>query len=205
MPAGEGILRLFHFRPERLEFDGFLRTQMVPDLRRMPGLLDVHVGRRGPDQGDDRIVVSVWADRASMVAGVGDSLTNPVFHPDRLADTIDRRLEILEMRIALTFESAEPPVLLRLFRGEVRPGELDDYVTEVTAGTLADADGGGGPCALYLAADPPDGFVTVSLWPSWHAIEVATGGDIHRPMTTKDTRRLVGMEVIHYEVVAGPA
>jgi hypothetical protein len=48
---------------------------------------------------------------------------------------------------------------------------------------------------------PPDRFITVSLWPSWSAIEVATGGDIHRPIVTRDPRRIVGMDVEHYEVV----
>ena len=41
----------------------------------------------------------------------------------------------------------------------------------------------------------------MSLWPSWDAIARATGGDIHRPTTTKDSTRLVGIDVAHYEVV----
>ena len=201
MPADRRILRVFRFRPEHPEFDGFLRTEMVADLRRFPGLLDVHIGRRGQDQGGDRIVTTVWADRPSMTAAVGESLETSTFHPERLADTTDRTLEILDLRIALPFEVSEPPSLLRMFRGEVRPGELDAYVDETRAGTLADAEAGRGPCALYLAVDPPDRFITVSLWPSWQTIEIATGGDVHRPLTTKDTSRLVGMDIAHYEVV----
>ena len=201
MSADGRILRVFRFRPERPEFDGFLRAQMVPDIRLSPGLLDVHVGRRGPDQGDDRLVATVWADRASMVAAVGDSLETSTFHPERLVDTIDRTLLTLDLRVLLSFEGSEPPALLRFFRGEVRPGELDAYVDETRAGTLADAEAGRGPCMLYLAIDPPDRFVTLSLWPSWQAIETATGGDIRRPLTTKDTSRLIGMDIAHYEVV----
>lgn len=201
MPAGPRILRVFRFRPEHPEFDGFLRAEMVPDLRRSPGLIDVYVGRRGQDQGGDRVVTTVWTDRASMLEAVGESLETSPFHPERLADTTDRSLDILDLRIALPFELAEPPTLLRLFRGEVRPGELDAYVEETKAGTLADTEAGRGPSVLYLAVDPPDRFVTVSLWPSWPAIEVATGGDIHQPLTTKNTRRLVGMVIAHYEVV----
>jgi len=106
-----------------------------------------------------------------------------------------------DIRIELPFSTAEPPALLRLFRGTVRPGELEDYVSEVRTGTLADAETGRGPAALYLATDPPDDFVTVSLWSSWEAIALATGGDIARPTITKDSRRLVGIEVAHYETV----
>ena len=54
---------------------------------------------------------------------------------------------------------------------------------------------------LYLAADPPDRFLTLSLWPDWSAIERATGGDVHRPMSTKDSARIVDMDIVHYEVV----
>jgi hypothetical protein len=41
----------------------------------------------------------------------------------------------------------------------------------------------------------------VSLWSSWEAIALATGGDIARPTITKDSRRLVGIDVAHYETV----
>ena len=46
-----------------------------------------------------------------------------------------------------------------------------------------------------------DRFVTLSLWRSWDAIETATGGDVHRPIVTRDPRRIIGMDVIHYEVI----
>ena len=48
----------------------------------------------------------------------------------------------------------------------------------------------------------PDRFLTVSLWPDWAAIERATGGDIRRPMSTKDSARIVDMDIVHYEVVS---
>ena len=68
------VIRLSCFRSARAEFDQVLRTVMLTDLRRMDGLLDVHVGRRGPDQLGDRIVASIWTDRNAMVAGMGPSL-----------------------------------------------------------------------------------------------------------------------------------
>ena len=41
----------------------------------------------------------------------------------------------------------------------------------------------------------------MSLWPDWAAIERATGGDVRRPMATKDSARIVDMDIVHYEVV----
>ena len=58
-----------------------------------------------------------------------------------------------------------------------------------------------GPNAIYLAPVEADRFVTLSLWPSWDAIETATGGDVHRPIVTKDPRRIVDMAIVHYEVI----
>ena len=84
--------------PSRPEFDGFLRTEMLPDVRRSaraprrphrpsrPG-----IGRR-PDRGDR------LGDRAAMIAAVGETLEASTFHPERLAETTDRTLEILDLR-----------------------------------------------------------------------------------------------------------
>jgi len=201
MPDDGHVLRVFRFRPVVSEFDGFMRAEMLPAVVRLPGLLAVHAGRRDTEAGGDRIVATVWESRAAMIEVVGATLEQSPFFPDRLAQTIDRSLDTLDIRIELPFSIAEPPTLLRLFRGTVRPGELEDYVSEVRLGTLADADAGRGPAALYLATDPPDDFVTVSLWSSWEAIALATGGDIARPTITKDSRRLVAIDVAHYEIV----
>jgi hypothetical protein len=201
MPDEGHVLRVFRFRPVSSEFDSFLRRVMLPEVRHLPGLLAVNAGRRDHESGGDRVVTTVWEDRTAMVASVGETLEESPFHPDRLPQTMERTLEILDVRIALPSMTSETPALLRLFRGTVRPGELDDYVEEVRVGTQADADGGRGPCALYLATDPPDGFVTVSLWQSWEAIARATGGDIARPTLTKDSRRLATIDVAHYESV----
>jgi len=174
---------------------------MLPDLRRMPGLLDVHVGRHGLDALGDRIVASVWESHDSMVAGLGASLAEPVFHPERVSDTTDQTLEVHRLAFEFRFELAAPPTILRLFRGVVRSGELEPYVEEALAGTLADTEAGRGPNAIYLAPVLPDRFITMSLWPDWTAIEIATGGDVHRPIVTKDPRRIVEMDVVHYEVI----
>jgi heme-degrading monooxygenase HmoA len=195
------VIRLFRFRPARVEFDKTLRTIMVPDLRRMEGLIDVHVGRHGSEQLGDRVVATIWTDRAAMNAGMGPSLAESTFHTDRLSETTDRQFEAHELDLMLRFPGGPPSTLLRLFRGQVKPGELEAYIEEARAGTLADVEAERGPAALYLAADPPDRFLTVSLWPDWAAIERATGGDVRRPMATKDSARIVDMDIVHYEVV----
>ena len=55
------------------------------------------------------------------------------------------------MPIALRFAPPAAATVLRLFRGTVRPGELEPYIDEAQAGTLADTEAGAGPTALYLA------------------------------------------------------
>jgi len=201
MALGGHVLRVVRFRSQGAESDGYLRSVMIPYLRGLPGLLDIHVGRRDQIEGDDRIVVTVWADRAAMTDALGESGHHPEGFPERQGVVTTETVEALDLRIELRFASEQPSLLLRLFRGEVRPGELEAYIDETRAGTLADAAADRGPAVLFLAADPPDRFVTVSLWSSFQAIADATGGDIHRPTTTKDSSRLVGMDVVHYEVV----
>ncbi len=63
------------------------------------------------------------------------------------------------------------------------------------------SEGGHGPLALYLALEEPDRFVTLSVWSSWSALEVATGGDVGRPVATRHEERLLAWEAAHYEVL----
>lgn len=174
---------------------------MLPDLRQLPGLIDVHVGRHGSSELGDRVVASVWQDRDAMVRVMGESLSTSTFHPEHMSETTDQVLEVHELAFAIRFAPPSAATVLRLFRGSVRPGELGPYIEESRAGTIADTEAGRGPNAIYLAPAGTDQFVTLSLWPSWDAIETATGGDVHRPIVTKDARRIVEMAVIHYEVI----
>ena len=63
------VLRLFRFRPVRKGFDGILRDALIPDLFAFPDLVDVYVGRHGPDEMGERLVASVWESRAAMIDG----------------------------------------------------------------------------------------------------------------------------------------
>ena len=137
-----------------------------------------------------------------MVRAMGESLSTSTFHPDRLSETTDQVLEVHELAFAIRFASPSAATVLRLFRGHVRPGELEPYIEESRAGTIADTEAGRGPNAIYLARVEADRFVTLSLWRNWDAIETATGGDVHRPIVTKDPRRIIEMDVVHYEVIA---
>ena len=43
--------------------------------------------------------------------------------------------------------------------------------------------------------------MTLSVWSSWSALEVATGGDVGRPIATRHEERLLAWEAAHYEVL----
>ena len=201
------VIRLFRFRPVHREFDHILRTEMLPDLRRIPGLVDVHVGRHGSDALGDRIVGSVWSSRGAMVAGIGESLTQSIFHPERIPGHHRPACSrSTSSRSGSASSCRRHATILRLFRGGVRPGELDGLRRGGPGSArIADDEVGRGPNAIYLAPVEPDRFITMSLWPSWDAVQTATGGDVHRPIVTKDPRRIVDMDVVHYEVIPADA
>ncbi len=155
------VLRLVRFRPVHKGFDATLRDHLIPDLVAFPDLVDVYVGRQGPDEMGERLVASVWGSRSAMTTAVGQTLDPSTFHPERLAETIDQALDVHELDLALRFDAAPAPIksetgILRLVRGQVRPGEIAAYREAVRLGTIADADDGHGPLALYLAVELPE-------------------------------------------------
>jgi heme-degrading monooxygenase HmoA len=180
-------IRLLTFRP--------LETPSVVDR-------DLIVGRRTNGTDPERIVVSVWEASEPMEAWAGGSGIDAVPERSLIAGIEVRALEVLALAAEFEVEQATPPSVLRVFRGVVRDGELDAYVDEAHAGTLADDKAGYGPHALYLGVDPPNRFLTVSLWADWSSIEAATGGDIRRPVATRHADRLTGGNAEHYEVVS---
>ena len=198
------VLRLFYFRPVASAFDSILRDVMIPDLRKLPGLVDIFLGRRGPDELGPRLNASVWTSREAMVAGVGEDFDPPVFHPEYIDETTERVLEILPLAISLPFDGMGTPRILRTLRGQVRPGEREAYFEAARDGTIADIDAGGGSLALHLAIGPgDDDFLTVSVWESWSALETATGGDVKRPVATRHPERIERWDAAHYEVIGG--
>jgi heme-degrading monooxygenase HmoA len=206
VPVGDpSVLRLFGFQPLGFgaDYDARLRRTLLPAFLELPGLRGVCVGRRGPDDSGERMIVSIWESTGAMSVAQGAG-------GDRLEiETAEEvgacRLESVTLAVDLPFDRAEPAQVLRVFRGQVREGELDLYVEEARNGTLADAAGPHGPVGLYLGPQPPDRVVTVSLWTGWESIEAATHGNIRQPIATSNAARLVGGTATHYEVVPGAA
>jgi hypothetical protein len=196
--ADDAVIRLFSFRAVMPAFDEILRHELMPELCTKPGLVDCYSGRQGPD--GSRLVASVWRDQAAMVDALGLEPGGP-FHPEYMDATTDRAVAALGLRISERFPVAEAPRILRILRGRVKPGELDAYVEDVRHGTAHDADSPNGPTSLYLGVDADGSFATVSAWRDWHHIELATGGDIHRPRATRRPERLLDWDVDHYEIV----
>ncbi len=196
------VLRLFTFRAVRPAFDEILRHQLVPDLGAQVGIVDCYSGRQGPDEIGPRVVASVWTDPQAMIAAVGPSLGQGLFHPELLDETTDRVLEVLPVRLASRVENAgTAPTILRTLRGRVRQDGLDEYLADVQDGVDADTLAGIGPVSLYVAETGEDSFITLSAWRDWADIEHATGGDVHQPRATRHREHLLDWDVTHYEIV----
>lgn len=126
------VVRIFRCLPLRLEFDSLLRDQLIPDLLRLPGLIDVLVGRHGPDSIGERLVASIWSSEAAMAEAMGPAgdIEASIFHPEHLDQTTERSMTVHPLAIAYHAELTEPGRVLRLVEGRVRDGELDAYVAE---------------------------------------------------------------------------
>jgi hypothetical protein len=201
--ASPSPIRLLTFRPTESQslVDRDIRAAVASGRFGGPGQRHLMVGRRGSDAEGERVIVSVWDDDGSMAAWAGGPF-NEIVAEQALIPAIEvRALEIMPVAVALGLVQPVEPQVLRIFRGDVREGELDAYVDEARTGTIADIEAGHGPHALYLAVDPPTAFLTVSLWGDWEAIERATGGDIRRPVATRHADRLSRGTAQHYEVV----
>jgi hypothetical protein len=197
------VIRLFSFRAARPAFDEILRDVMMPDLSVQPGLMDCYSARQGPDEIGPRVVASVWRSRPEMVAALGEQLGSGPFHPEYLDESTDRVLEVVPLEIAERFDAAEPARILRILRGIVGSGEMAAYVDDVRTGMHIDVASSDGPVSLYLGSSGGDAFITVSAWRKWTDIELATGGDVHRPRATRRPERLIDWDVSHFEIVQG--
>lgn len=183
------------------DLDVMIRDLCHTRLRGLSGLRDLHAGRRGPDQADERVIVSVWASQMQMVEALGSGSESEPAELETIERTTDIGLEVLPIELSLSFTRPDPPRILRIYRGEVRRGELDSYVREARAGTYADAAARHEPNTLYLAVRPPGEFVTVSFWDDWTRIEAATGSNINDPILTQHGERLARGSAVHYELL----
>jgi heme-degrading monooxygenase HmoA len=196
------VVRAFSFRPRGTgsAVDESFRTTILPDVLSLEGLRDAFVGRRSEDTGE-RVLVTVWDTAAAMTAATDEAELIGRLNDEEQAALATARLEVGRLAFSLSAERAEPPRILRIVRGTVRGGELETFVEEARAATLGEERTNDGLVALYLGITGKVTFVTVSAWTGWEAIEVATGGDIRRPLATKNSERLVTFDGAHYEIL----
>src|SRR3954452_11813771 len=199
--AGRADLRLFAFAPAaagRL-VDARLRHDIAPRIAELAGLTGLFLARRVGDSVERRIIATVWIDPEAMDVGL---------HAGGLAGIeadLQGEAEVLSLELEILDDRPLVPTVLRIFRGTVRSGALDRYVELAREGTGADMAADIGPIALYLAPQPPQSVITVSLWADWDRIMQATGGKLDKPIATRHADQLVRAQVEHFEVIPAPA
>jgi len=195
------VLRLFRFKPATPQFDETVRATLLPDLGRLPGLLDMVAGRRVSLADDDRVIASIWRSWSAMQDAVGASVEESPFHPELLDGSTNRKFSATPIVFGDLYLAGAEPRLLRVVEGSVREGEFASYVEEAGAGTREDNAAGRGPVALYLARAGTNDFVTLSTWTEWDDVQDATGSDIRRPQATRHAQRLAAWSASHFEIV----
>jgi hypothetical protein len=199
------VLRLVTFDAATAGFDAGLRETLAGEPDATPGLRVLVAGRIGPGEDGERVLATVWHDAealdAAVAAGAAAAIAAPAaLHGTAAGDAITLPVEVeLPPLEGVTFSIA------RVVRGTTRPGELEAYAAQARGGSRADRAVGEGPLALYLALDPPDRFVTLSLWGGWSHVETATGADHEHVERTRHEEMLVSWRAEHYEVVPGLA
>lgn len=198
MQGSSAVLRVSRFRRSALwsEIDVTLREAM-PTYRAQPGLLDAWLGRHGPEVDDERVIVSIWqsaaAERDSLrLPEMLSEITEAIELPSRV---------VLPVAFHVRFERSDPPSILRIYEGTTHESQLDAYVDDARYGSLVDGESEDGPIAVCIAVDPPVSFITASIWTDWRCIEASTGGDVHRPLQTRNADRLASGSPTHYEFV----
>lgn len=202
MAAGWLWILGFRVAGELAEIDAGLRSDAVPLLRDIAGLSWSFAGRRSTDSDWDHVIAATVADAAAAAAV--DATIRQWLCDRWPLDGSTVRTQLCRLAASLRFAPPEEARILRIFNGEVREGSLDSYVAAATRGTREDAARGHGPVALVLGTDGLTRFTTVSAWSDWANIEIATGGDITRPVATKRHESLIGGRVEHYELIVEP-
>jgi hypothetical protein len=180
--------------------DAGIRQVVAPAIAGFDGVFAFFAGR---SVDGERILASVWdsEDAVRVAAGqrIGDATA--LFEQERGLGDCSVEIHPIRVEIVDTDGDGKDPAILRVFRGRVLPGELEPYIEEARVGALADISAGHGALAFFLATCDEDDFLSVSAWPSWEPIQAATGGNITRPIATKNTARLAGGAAQHYEIV----
>lgn len=180
--------------------DARIRDRLGPAAAATPGLVAFYPGRRGTESEAGRVLATVWETESAMQAAAAAGGFSAI--AAELVPGVEEVLPLLVTEVA-TDPGIEQPAILRIFRGVVRDGHMDQYVEAAQRGTREDMAAGTGPLALFLATAGAERFVTVSAWASWRDLEIATGGNVHRPISTRNRDHLASGSVTHYEILPG--
>lgn len=182
------------------QIDTSIRRRGLAALAALPGVVEAYAGRHGPDQNGERVIATVWAPGSETSANQRECLEIDLAG---LASSVERvSTEVLPLRLTLRFPSEAAPQVLRIFRGEIRDGRVDEYLDAARAGADRDALLGEGPLAVYLAMTGELSFLTVSIWSGWSAIQDRTGSDVHHPVSTQHRELLKAGSAFHYEILS---
>ena len=173
----------------------------VPAYAAQAGNVSTWLGRSGPGPTQERVLASVWSSRRAHDEAT-DIVELVAAHGG--LNVISGRIDVLPVRLHEVFERDRPMTILRVFRGRTHPGQLDVYLEEARAGARIDGTRPDGPGTVVCGSDGQAAFVTVSLWPDWSAIEACTGGNIQRPLTTRNAARIAEGAPTHFEIVPSP-
>jgi len=199
------VLHLVRFRAVGAGFDAALRDALGAGFDPAPGLRAVFAGRIGPGDDGERLLASVWDDDEALQAAVDADRAPIATGAAALHGTQDGPAEHVSVAVVLEPVEAARISIMRVVTGITRQGQLDDYLEDARTGMRADRAVGEGPLALYLGVDPPDRFVTLSLWGGWSHVETATGADHEHVDRTRHAERLATWSVEHYELIPGLA
>lgn len=199
------VLRLVRFGPVTPGFDAGLREALETALDDVPGLRTVSVGRVGPGEDGERVLATVWDDEAALAAAIAAGAPVAVEAPASVHDTAAGPALSWPVEVELEPIEGVATSILRVLSGTTHPGQLEAYARQAREGARGDRAAGEGPLAMYLAVDPPDRFVTLSLWGGWSHVETATGADHEHVDRTRHADRLRNWTAQHYEVVPGLA
>ena len=118
-----------------------------------------------------------------------------------MAETSERRLEVAPVLLLQSPDGHLETGILRLAHGELREGDVARYGRQMLEDLERLHERQAGPSAFVLAGVSERGFVMVSTWTDWEAIEAATGASLSDPLRTKRLAGLSAFKADHYELL----
>jgi hypothetical protein len=176
--------------------DERLRTGALAALTGVPGFRAGWVGRNDPTARNERVVATVWDD--ADPPGATDLVARLL---GGLPKSHTLQQQVARITIDVSFAREASATILRVYKGQTVPGMLERYIEDARTGTIADGADPMGPLAVVSGVAGPDSFLTISTWSSWSCIEACTGGDIRRPLVTRNAAWIASGGPVHYEIL----